>query len=197
MRPKHVILFICASLAILYFLTRDAEKKSGITMRHERISVISSTENTADFQPDLDNFRFERDELLANGGITTARHKPEFKNQPEYKQSPLRSKIPGGPVDDFGAPLFVPSETAMTDPKIFEQELAKHKERSEAYSAARMDELKINTGIEKTQMRSVIDKAKADGSKSPEQIRRAEDAYARMDILEKVLKGEKVEKILD
>ena len=78
-----------------------------------------------------------------------------------------------------------------------QQELAKHQERSDSYTAARMDELKLNTEAERVQMRSVIDQAKASGTKSPAEIKRAEDAYARMEILEKVLKGEKVEKILD
>ncbi len=197
MRPKHLILAVSAFLAALYFLTRESEKKAGIVQRQERITVISATYNAADYQPDLDNYRLERDELMAKPNHSEARLKPEFKGAPEYKYSNLRAKVPGGPVDDFGAPFFVPTETAMTDPKIFEQELAKHKERSEAYSAARMDELKMNTTAEKTQMRGVIDQAKASGSKTPEEIKRAEDAYARIENLEKVLKGEKVEKILD
>lgn len=195
MKPRHLILAILPVLAVLYFLTRSAEKKSGIAPRHERITVVTSTYNAADYQPDLENYRLERDELMAKANHSEARIKPEFKGAPEYKYSQLRAKVPGGPVDDYGAPFFVPSETAMTDPKIFEQELAKHKERSEAYSAARMDELKMNTTAEKTQMRSVIDQAKASGTKSPEEIKRAEDAYARMENLERALKGEKVERL--
>jgi hypothetical protein len=197
MKPRHLIIAIPAFLTVLYFLTRDAEKKSGIVQRQERITVISATYNAADYQPDLENYRSERDELMAKANHSEARIKPEFKNAPEYKYSNLRTKVPGGPVDDFGAPFFVPTETAMTDPKIFEQELAKHKERSDAYSVARMDELKMNTTAEKTQMRGVIDQAKNSGSKTPEEIKRAEDAYARIDNLERVLRGEKVEKILD
>lgn len=197
MKPRHLIIAIPVLLGVLYFLTRDAEKKSGIVQRQERITVISASYNAADYQPDLENYRLERDELMAKANYTEARIKPEFKNGPEHKQSSLRSKIAAGPVDDFGAPFFVPSETAMTDPKIFEQELAKHKERSDAYVAARMDEMKVNTGIEKNAIRANIDQAKTSGSKSPEEIKRAEDAYARMEVLEKILKGEKVEKILD
>jgi hypothetical protein len=197
MRPKHLIITLSALLAVFYFLTRNVEKKAGIVARQERITVVSASYNAAEYQPDLENYRAERNELLANANNTVARYKPEFKNAPEYKYSNLRTKIPGGPVDDFGAPLFIPTETAMTDPKIFEQELAKHKERSDSYTAARMDELKMNTTAEKTQMRGVIDQAKAQGTKTPEEVKRAEDAYARMENLEKVLKGEKVEKILD
>ncbi|MBX3723570.1 MAG: hypothetical protein KF713_17125 [Turneriella sp.] len=197
MKPRHLIIAIPAVLAVLYFLTRDAEKKSGIVQRQERITVISASYNAADYQPDLDNYRLERDELMAKANYTEARIKPEFKSGIEYKQSNLRAKIPAGPVDDFGAPFFIPTETAMTDPKVFEQELAKHKERSDAYVAARMDEMRMNTTAEKAAISANIQQAKAAGTKSPEEIKRAEDALARIEVLEKVLKGEKVEKILD
>lgn len=85
----------------------------------------------------------------------------------------------------------------MSDPKIFEQELARHRERADSYAAARMDELRINTEIEKNAMKANIDQAKAQGNRSPEEIQRAEEALARMEQLQKVLNGENIEKRLE
>ncbi|MFO1526216.1 MAG: hypothetical protein U1F16_09620 [Turneriella sp.] len=198
MKPRNLIIALIAALAVFYFLTREGEKPASQTQkRSDEVQVIASRENSADYQPDLESYRLERESVLLSNNIAGPRLKPEFAGMPAYRQSNLRLKVPAGPIDDYGAPLFVPSETAMTDPKIFEQELAKHKERSESYTAARMDELKMNTGVEREQMRATIDQAKASGSKPPEEIKRAEAAYDRMAILEKVLKGEKVDKILD
>ncbi len=197
MRVRNIIIAVVAALVAIYFLTRENKEPQKQAAARDEIRVVASNYSGAEHQPDLENFRLERETLQTSSSLSGPRHKPEFRGAPEYKTSNLRLKVPAGPIDDFGAPLFVPSETAMTDPRIFEQELAKHRERSDAYVAARMDELKVNTGIEKDQIRSNIDKAKANGSQSPEQIKRAEDALARMEILEKVLKGEKVDKILD
>jgi hypothetical protein len=197
MKPKQIIAAVALFLVVVYFLTRNSSPQTEARKNaNEKVEVVSSTYQSHDFQPDIENYRLEREQIQQHAA-SEPRHKPEFKNAPEYKVSNLRAKITPGPIDDFGAPLFVPSETAMTDPKIFEQELAKHHERSDSYTAARMDELKLNTQVEKQQMRGVIDNAIASGSKSPEEIKRAEDAYARMQMLEKVLSGEKVDKILE
>jgi hypothetical protein len=197
MKPKQIIAAVALFLVVVYFLTRNSSPQTEARKNaNEKVEVVSSTYQSHDFQPDIENYRLEREQIQQHAA-SEPRHKPEFKNAPEYKVSNLRAKITPGPIDDFGAPLFVPSETAMTDPKIFEQELAKHHERSDSYTAARMDELKLNTQVEKQQMRGVIDNAIASGSKSPEEIKRAEDAYARMQMLEKVLNGEKVDKILE
>jgi hypothetical protein len=197
MKPKQIIAAVALFLVVVYFLTRNSSPQTEARKNaNEKVEVVSSTYQSHDFQPDIENYRLEREQIQQHA-TSEPRHKPEFKNAPEYKVSNLRAKITPGPIDDFGAPLFVPSETAMTDPKIFEQELAKHHERSDSYTAARMDELKLNTQVEKQQMRGVIDNAIASGSKSPEEIKRAEDAYARMQMLEKVLSGEKVDKILE
>ncbi|GAB4441064.1 MAG: hypothetical protein OHK0011_23510 [Turneriella sp.] len=67
----------------------------------------------------------------------------------------------------------------------------------QSYAAARMDELRINTEVEKAAMKANIDQAKAQGSRSPEEIKRAEDALARIEQLQKILNGEKVETRLD
>lgn len=194
MKPKHYIIAIGAALVAFYFLAGNAEKKAGIAERKERITVITATADSQEFQPDLESYRAERDQILAEKR-TEAKYKPDFKNAPAYKLSPLRDKIPPGPIDDYGAPMFIPSETAMTDSRIFEQEYAKHKERSESYVAARMDEMKVNTEIERKTMQSTIETAKANGTKTPEEIKKAEEALARMQNLEKILKGEKVERI--
>lgn len=85
----------------------------------------------------------------------------------------------------------------MSDSKIFEQELARHHERADSYAAARMDELRMNTEVEKTAMKANIDQAKAQGTRSPEEIKRAEEALARMEQLQKVLNGEKIETRLE
>lgn len=85
----------------------------------------------------------------------------------------------------------------MTDPKIFEQELAKHRQRSDSYAAARMDELRINTEVEKTAMKANIDQAKAQGTRTPEEIQRTQEALARMEQLPKVLNGEQVKTRLE
>jgi len=197
MTPKKLIIAIVTLLGGLYFLTRDAEKKAGLPERKERITIISASIDTNEFQPDLESYRTERAQMTAAGASNEARIKPDFKGAPTYKISSLRAKVPNGPVDDFGAPFFMPSETAMADAKIFEQELEKHKERSDAYQAARFDELKQNTEVERANLQANVDRAKADGSKSPEEIKRADAALERMKILERVLKGEKVENIPD
>lgn len=197
MKPRHAIIALCLALTAIYFLTRTTGETKSVKKDGEQIQVVASNYNSAEHQPDIDNYRLERETLQLNTALAGPRHKPEFKGAPEYKTSNLRLKVAAGPIDDFGAPLFVPSETAMTDGKIFEQELAKHRERADSYEAARMDELKVNTEVERTQMRTTIDRAKTSGTQTPEQIKRAEDAYARMEMLEKVLKGEKVDKILD
>ncbi|MFO1469939.1 MAG: hypothetical protein U1F27_02715 [Turneriella sp.] len=197
MTPRNIIIAVSLALLSIYFLTRSTDEPAKQTVNREQIQVIASHSSGADYLPDMENYRLERETLIPSTAISGPRHKAEFKGAPEYKTSNLRLKVAAGPIDDFGAPLFVPSETAMTDPKIFEQELAKHRERADSYEAARMDELKMNTEVERKTMRATIDQAKASGSQTPEQIKRAEDAYARMQILEKVLKGEKVDKILD
>lgn len=194
MKPKHLIITIAAALVVFYFLAGDAERKAGLPERKERITVITATADSQEFHPDMESYRAERDQILAEKR-TEAKYKPDFKNMPAYKFSPLRDKVPPGPIDEFGAPMFIPSETAMTDPKIFEQEYAKHKERSESYFAARMDEMKVNTEIERKTMQATIETAKANGTKSPDEIKKAEDALARMQNLEKILKGEKVDRI--
>lgn len=195
-RNKWILLAIIAAAGV-YFLTRSSTPKKETASKEDTITVVSSGQHSADSQPDIENYRLERENLAAERDLNSPRLKPEFKGAPEYKASGLRAKIATGPVDDFGAPMFVPSETAMTDSKIYEQELEKHKERSDAYAAARMDELRLNTEVEKNTMRTVIDQAKAQGSKSPEEIKRAEEAYARMDQLQKVLNGEKIENRLE
>ena len=197
MTPRKLIIVVAVVLVGLYFLTRSSDAPPRQSLKREQIQVIASHSSGADFQPDLENYRLERETLQPSTTLSGPRHKAEFKGAPDYKTSNLRLKVAAGPIDDFGAPLFVPTETAMTDPKIFEQELAKHRERADSYEVARMDELKMNTEIERKTMRATIDQAINSGSQTPEQIKRAEDAYARMQILEKVLKGEKVEKILD
>lgn len=197
MKKRQIILAMVAALIVVLLVTREKTNKAKQANSSDMVTVVASNyDGRREDQPDMENYRLERDTLQQHN-INEARIKPEFQGAPAYKTSNLRSRVPHGPVDDFGAPMFMPTETAMADGKIFEQELAKHQERSDSYAAARMDELKLNTEAERVQMRSVIDQAKAQGSKSPEEIKRAEDAYARMEILEKVLKGEKVEKILD
>lgn len=205
MKPKHYVISIAAALVAFYFLAGNAEKKAGIAERKERITVITATADSQEFQPDMESYRAERDHIMADMR-SDAKYKPDFRNAaesrfshprniPDYKTSPLRSKVAPGPIDEFGGPVFVPSETAMADPKIFEQEYARHKERSENYVAARIDEMKINTEVERKTMQSTIETAKASGTRTPEEIKRAEDALARMQNLEKILKGEKVERI--
>lgn len=198
MKPRNIIIALGVALIGLYVLTRSSDlPTTRSSVKREQVQVVASNYNNAENSPDLENFRLERETLQASTALIGPRHKPEFTGAPDYKTSNLRLKVAAGPIDDFGAPLFVASETAMTDPKIFDQELAKHRERADGYEAARMDEMKMNTEVERTKMRSTIDEAKVSGSQTPEQIKRAEDAYARMLILEKVLKGEKVDKILD
>lgn len=197
MTAKNIMIGVALAFVGFYFLAGSAEKKAGIPERKERITVISATTDSAEFQPDIESYRLEREQMRAAGGLTEARLKLDFKNAPTYRFSPLRSKVPGGPVDDYGAPFFMPSETAMTDAKIFDQELEKHKQRSDAYHAARMDELKLNTEAERASLQSTVEKAKADGTRKPEEIKRADAALERMKILEKVLKGEKVDNIPD
>lgn len=187
---------MAAALVVVVLVTWEKNKPHTQNQKGEKITVVASNYDSREDWPDVESYRLERETLQQNN-VNEPRIKPEFKGAPAFRASDLRAKIAPGPVDDYGAPMFVPSETAMADGKIFEQELAKHRERSDSYAAARMDELKLNTEAERVQMRSVIDQAKASGTKSPEEIKRAEDAYARMEVLEKVLKGEKVDKILD
>lgn len=196
MKKRQILLAAVAALIVVLLVTWKNSGQQTKSKNDEKITVVAANYDGREDWPDMENYRLER-EVLQQNNINEPRIKPEFKGAPAFRASDLRAKVAPGPVDDFGAPMFVPTETAMADGKIFEQELAKHQERSDSYTAARMDELKLNTEAERVQMRSVIDQAKASGTKSPEEIKRAEDAYARMEILEKVLKGEKVEKILD
>ena len=183
MTPRNIIIAVSLALVVIYFVTRSSEEPIKQSNKREQIEVIASHASGADYQPDIENYRLERETLIPSTAIAGPRHKAEFKGAPEYKTSNLRLKVAAGPIDDFGAPLFVPSETAMTDPKIFEQELVKHRERADSYEAARMDELKMNTEVERKTMRATIDQAKATGSQTAEPIKRAEDAYARMQLL--------------
>jgi len=196
MKKRQILLAMAAALVVVVLVTWEKNKPQTQNQKGEKVTVVASNYDSREDWPDVENYRLERETLQQNN-INEPRIKPEFKGAPAFRASDLRAKIAPGPVDDYGAPMFVPSETAMADGKIFEQELAKHRERSDSYAAARMDELKLNTEAERVQMRSIIDQAKASGTKTPEEIKRAEDAYARMEVLEKVLKGEKVEKILD
>jgi len=196
MKKRQILLAAVAALIVVLLFTWKNSGQQVKGKSDDKVTVVASNYDGRADMPDLENYRLER-EVLQQNNLTEPRIKPEFKGAPAFRASDLRSKVAPGPVDDFGAPMFVPTETAMADGKIFEQELAKHQERSDSYTAARMDELKLNTEAERVQMRGVIDQAKASGTKSPAEIKRAEDAYARMEILEKVLKGEKVEKILD
>lgn len=196
MKKRQILLAAAAALVVVVILTWERKSPQKQSQGPEKVTVVASNYDSREDLPDIENYRLER-EALQQTNLNEPRIKPEFKGAPTFRASDLRAKIAPGPVDDYGAPMFVPSETAMADGKIYEQELAKHQERSDSYAAARMDELKLNTEAERVQMRSVIDQAKASGTKSPEELKRAEDAYARMEILEKVLKGEKVEKILD
>ncbi|HNE18410.1 MAG: hypothetical protein U1F40_07915 [Turneriella sp.] len=197
MKRYHWIALLLLGAIAVYWIARSTGDKKQTRTSRDDVTVVSASGSAHDLQPDMENYRFEREQLLAMPDIGQARVKPEMKNAPEYKASPLRGRVAAGPVDDFGAPLFIPSETAMTDPKLFEQELAKHHERADSYAAARMDELRINTEVEKTAMKSNIDQAKAQGSRSPEEIKRAEEALARMEQLQKVLNGEKIENRLE
>ncbi|AFM13679.1 hypothetical protein [Turneriella parva] len=196
MKKRQILLAAAAALVVVLLFTWKNTGQQASNERKDKVTVVASAYDAREDFPDIENYRLER-ETLQQQNLNEPRIKPEFKGAPAFRASDLRSKVAPGPVDDYGAPMFVPSETAMADGKIFEQELAKHQERTDSYAAARMDELKLNTEAERIQMRGVIDQAKASGSKTPEEIKRAEDAYARMEILEKVLKGEKVEKILD
>ncbi len=196
MKKRQILLAMALALVVVVLITWEKKNPQTQNQKGDKVTVVASTYDAREDAPDVENYRLERETLQQNN-VNEPRIKPEFRGAPAFRASDLRAKITPGPVDDYGAPMFVPSETAMADGKIFEQELAKHRERSDSYSAARMDELKLNTEAERVQMRSVIDQAKASGTKSPEEIKRAEDAYARMEVLEKVLKGEKVDKILD
>lgn len=197
MKRNHwIAIAIIAAAAIFWLASRTTENKQARTSRDD-ITVVAPGGAARDMQPDLENYRFEREQLLALPDIQKARVLPEMKHAPEYKRSSLHSRVAPGPVDDFGAPLFIPSETAMSDSKIFEQELARHHERADSYAAARMDELRMNTEVEKTAMKANIDQAKTQGTRSPEEIKRAEEALARMEQLQKVLNGEKIETRLE
>lgn len=194
MNRNRWIAMAIAVLVIAFIIWGNRKEKDPHQASREDVRVVTAQGSYgSELQPDVENYRFEREQLAQLPDINRARVKPEFKGAPEFRASPLMGKVSAGPVDDYGAPLFIPSEVAMTDGKIFEQELAKHRERSDAYAAARMDELKLNTEAEKNAIRAAIDQARADGSKSPEELRRAEDAYARMEQLQKVLNGEKVD----
>lgn len=191
-----IAIAVITAIALGWIATRNTDRKR-TQGTGDDVTVVSAASPTHDTQPDIENYRFEREQLMALPDLLHARVLPEMKYAPEYKSSPLRSRVATGPVDDFGAPLFVPSETAMTDPKIFDQELSRHRERSDSYAAARMDELRLNTEIETQAMKTNIDEAKAKGSRTPDEIKRAEEALAHMEQLGKVLNGEKIETRLE
>ncbi len=197
MKRYHWIALVLVGAIALYWIARTKDDKKQARSSADDVTVVSASASAHDLQPDMENYRLEREQLLAMPDIEKARLKLEIQNAPEYRASPMRSRIGPGPVDDFGAPLFMPSETAMTDPKVFEQELAKHRERADSYAAARMDEMRINTEVEKNAIKNNIEQAKAQGTRSPEEIKRAEEALARMEQLQKILNGEKVENRLE
>lgn len=77
MKRNHwTVIMITTAAATFWLASRTTGRKQAGTI-HEDITVIAPGAAPGDTQPDLENYRFEREQLLAHPDIGKARILPE------------------------------------------------------------------------------------------------------------------------